>query len=1162
MLNLFLFVGCYFWIISYSVESYEYGYHPSSEEFDGLLREKSWTRDILLNERNTKKFTPKFNLGKPRDIPLSSTPPVMDSPFSVGSSVASDKYSHQLYTQDGLISHSSESVVAEVNEIQNHNTTLPIFFTNPATGIVYAITEVGVNTNKTDLSSSGSIPIFVSKEQYERDLYLLKKSYESKCSGKRQPSQVVKINRKPSSNFHNTRLFVKRNSTRIAKEKKRKHHRKSKKANKELKKLQDTRSSLEKLANLDTQLEKPNGLNLVPSVFSESTDSSKLNKFKPESAFSRSKNEFLSEDSHQHKLTKRSLNATEKPTSTLSHIDTYEISTRSINSSDSSEKSKKILSTQIQVTSEYIEPPAKIRTPKNSIEETSHTETPLPQLPSLTSLKHLKPPCKNTESKVKKKKKRPVSEEYDDDEDDFSFGGTSYNDGSSDESDDDESSNQVEYSESSLENNLPDYNSLEEASTMNQQDDNYRHKKTSRKRIKRRRPYDGNDDGEYADEDYDADNDDDDDYDNESDDGVFGMIRGLFTPVQWVMDALFDRAEQMFQKPSLSESNDNRKPKFPQYTVYNGGSTNDAAANNNNEETYDGDEEGNSIGSWFSSWFKLRKRRGTSTTPAPSTDGMEEEPSWFESWFGYDTKIPPASEEDSEPWFFGWFSAKPRPKRTTTTTTTTTSVPILTISEPLKNPHKWIGILAQHIINSTSTNSPLIETTTENPDIPKKISYNKYQIWRLKPKTESQVRTLEEIKKDEEGARLQWLKGPSLRGLTDVVIPPKMLIDFQGTLDFENIDHEILIFDVGKVISYEKAKQDDITILKKPNSGKPIMSWNRYYDYDSIIKYLEVLQVRNSQYVELIHIGRSYEGRPLVIAKVGLKNFNDKTEKKKKLKLSKKPEQANSVFIEAGVHGREWIAPASATWMINELLKVMKSNKTNPGTEYIKNTTWYIMPVANPDGYEYSLEYNRLWKKSRSRHISKPSGIIDSAMTWLQKKKSEKVCFGVDLNHNWHFNWGRKGSSKTPCNEFFAGPTSFSEPETRAISKFLLENRKQIKLFISLQAYGQMISYPNKLNASFQLDKLDDLLDVAMFATDALRKKGSNSRYKVDASNDFGENKSGSSDYFAAFEVGIPFSYTIHLADNGIHGFLLPSTFIEPTAKDAYDMITAMIDYI
>lgn len=56
--------------------------------------------------------------------------------------------------------------------------------------------------------------------------------------------------------------------------------------------------------------------------------------------------------------------------------------------------------------------------------------------------------------------------------------------------------------------------------------------------------------------------------------------------------------------------------------------------------------------------------------------------------------------------------------------------------------------------------------------------------------------------------------------------------------------------------------------------------------------------------------------------------------------------------------------------------------------------------------------------------------------------------------------------------------------------------------------------------------------------------------------------QTGCSDAFAAYEVGIPFSFTIQLADNGVHGYLLPSASIEPTARDAFEIITAMIDYI
>lgn len=112
-------------------------------------------------------------------------------------------------------------------------------------------------------------------------------------------------------------------------------------------------------------------------------------------------------------------------------------------------------------------------------------------------------------------------------------------------------------------------------------------------------------------------------------------------------------------------------------------------------------------------------------------------------------------------------------------------------------------------------------------------------------------------------------------------------------------------------------------------------------------------------------------------------------------------------------------------------------------TEYIKNTTWFITPVINPDGYEYTRNYDRLWKKTRSKHISRSNGIINSAMTWLQNKKSEKVCYGVDLNRNWEQDWKKRD---TPCNEFYPGPNPFSEPESRSLSKFLMDERKNIKV--------------------------------------------------------------------------------------------------------------------
>ncbi|XP_050328685.1 uncharacterized protein LOC126758460 [Bactrocera neohumeralis] len=671
------------------------------------------------------------------------------------------------------------------------------------------------------------------------------------------------------------------------------------------------------------------------------------------------------------------------------------------------------------------------------------------------------------------------------------------------------------------------------------------------------------------------------DYEDEDEAGVGGGIGGffrmIFYPVQIFMNGVADNFG--------SKESEEEQYLYPTYTTYHNGIQRIESDEEEEEET-------NSLTSWLSSWFSFSRHKKNigSTTPVPPPPTPTEPPSWFESWFNFGSK--PTSEETSEnddKWFFGWFDSRPKRRRKKTTTTTTTvrtpdaQVPILTIVDPLKNPQNWIGILAHHIINSTATavtQNPImnaITQTTVNPDVPRKINYERYQIWRLKPLDDTQVQALEEYKKSEDGIKLQWLKGPSLRGLTDVLVPPKQLMEFEASLSFESIAHEVLIYDVGKAIVYEQAQEQfHFNAAMRPfknnkNQQKQqamTMSWHKYYEYDDIITHLEMLRMRHPQLVELIHIGRSYEGRPLVIVKIESKEHADSVASQsevahKKLKNKKQPKEANSVFIESGTHGLEWIGPATSLWMISELLRLIKSNKTTVDNEYIKNTTWYFIPILNPDGYVYSHKYDRFWRKTRSRHISRRNGIIDSAMTWLQQKKiATRVCYGVDLDRNWHYQWGKRGSSKSACNEVYAGPGPFSEPESKALSEFLIDYRKQIKMYISLQAYGQIISYPMKANTSFNAERIDDFLDVAMVGTDGLRKQGSKSRYKIDSTSDLVENRSGCSDAFAAYEVGIPFSFTIQLADNGVHGYLLPSASIEPTARDAFEIITAMIDYI
>ena len=82
-----------------------------------------------------------------------------------------------------------------------------------------------------------------------------------------------------------------------------------------------------------------------------------------------------------------------------------------------------------------------------------------------------------------------------------------------------------------------------------------------------------------------------------------------------------------------------------------------------------------------------------------------------------------------------------------------------------------------------------------------------------------------------------------------------------------------------------------------------------------------------------------------------------------------------------------------------------------------------------------------MWRKNRS------------------KNKGSK-CVGVDINRNYPFHWGGEGSSHDPCSQTYAGPSALSEPESNAVRNLIMDNRKRMKAYITLHAYGNWWLYP------------------------------------------------------------------------------------------------------
>lgn len=59
-----------------------------------------------------------------------------------------------------------------------------------------------------------------------------------------------------------------------------------------------------------------------------------------------------------------------------------------------------------------------------------------------------------------------------------------------------------------------------------------------------------------------------------------------------------------------------------------------------------------------------------------------------------------------------------------------------------------------------------------------------------------------------------------------------------------------------------------------------------------------------------------------------------------------------------GIHAREWVAPAMAVYLIHRLMRpAARSNE-------LRGVDWHILPVVNPDGYDFSRSARAVSKHS------------------------------------------------------------------------------------------------------------------------------------------------------------------------------------------------------
>jgi murein tripeptide amidase MpaA len=196
---------------------------------------------------------------------------------------------------------------------------------------------------------------------------------------------------------------------------------------------------------------------------------------------------------------------------------------------------------------------------------------------------------------------------------------------------------------------------------------------------------------------------------------------------------------------------------------------------------------------------------------------------------------------------------------------------------------------------------------------------------------------------------------------------------FKEIAAWSNLDFKVMSEDFQGVVDGEKLRKQ-----RKDDS----FTFNEYHKLDEINKFMDDIQAANPEIASVFTVGESFEGRTIK----GIKITRD----------DKNP----AIFIEANIHAREWISSATAVWIINEVITPSQPD----WKEIAESVTWYVVPVTNPDGYEYTWSTNRLWRKTRSTH--------------------NLLCRGVDPNRNFAYNW--RGELDSIDLNYFAEVSYFS----------------------------------------------------------------------------------------------------------------------------------------
>jgi murein tripeptide amidase MpaA len=247
---------------------------------------------------------------------------------------------------------------------------------------------------------------------------------------------------------------------------------------------------------------------------------------------------------------------------------------------------------------------------------------------------------------------------------------------------------------------------------------------------------------------------------------------------------------------------------------------------------------------------------------------------------------------------------------------------------------------------------------------------------------------------------------------------------------------------------------------------------DRFYQYDELVQFLRAVARAHPRLVRLHAIGRSHQGRELIVVEITQRE-------------SGKAEEKPAYWIDANIHASELSGSAAALYTIDYLTRRYGSDPEI--THLIDTRVFYILPRLSPDGAEHCLTtgehvrssvrpfpFDEIPEGLRAADVNGDGEILqmrvkDPLGGWAISDKDPRLMrkrkpgerrgtfyrlyregvferydgfhqpvppsrFGLDFNRQWPYRW------EPPHRQYGAGLAPLSEPETRAVAEFILSH--------------------------------------------------------------------------------------------------------------------------